>query len=120
LGRVMDRGLAADERLVRFVAEVSDRSGGIHDLTTVLKEAGASVKDVFHERAWLQSSVDRVQIKFIIETTGHNHTLEVKQALLDSGITLLVYQNDVLVGNKLQRELDTSTNTGPAEPAPFE
>ena len=31
---------------------------------------GASVKDVFHERAWLQSAVDRVQIKFIIECTG--------------------------------------------------
>lgn len=49
LGRVLDRGLAADQRLVRFVAEVSDRSGGLHGLTTILKDAGASVKDVFHE-----------------------------------------------------------------------
>ena len=70
LGRVIDRGLAADCRLVRFVAEVSDRAGGIAEVTSLLSEHGASVKDVFHERAWLQSAVDRVQIKFIIECTG--------------------------------------------------
>ena len=29
LGRVIDRGLAADGRLVRFVATVSDRPGGV-------------------------------------------------------------------------------------------
>ena len=29
LGRVIDRGLAADHRLIRFSATVSDRPGGI-------------------------------------------------------------------------------------------
>lgn len=33
LGRVIDRGLAADMRLVRFVTTVSDRPGGISSLT---------------------------------------------------------------------------------------
>ncbi|CAN0577965.1 unnamed protein product, partial [Ectocarpus sp. 12 AP-2014] len=33
LGRVIDRGLAADMRLVRFVTTVSDRPGGIAELT---------------------------------------------------------------------------------------
>lgn len=32
LGRVIDRGLAADMRLVRFVTTVSDRPGGIAEL----------------------------------------------------------------------------------------
>jgi hypothetical protein len=35
-GRVIDRGLAADHRLVRFVATISDRSGGIADLAEVV------------------------------------------------------------------------------------
>ena len=44
LGRVMERGLAADSRLVRFAATVSDRPGGIANLTRVIADAGASVK----------------------------------------------------------------------------
>mmetsp|Transcript_17452 Transcript_17452/g.54517 ORF Transcript_17452/g.54517 Transcript_17452/m.54517 type:complete len:437 (+) Transcript_17452:101-1411(+) len=118
LGRVLDRGLAADTRLVRFVAEVSDRSGGLHCLTTILKDAGASVKDVFHERAWLHSAVDRVQIKVIIETTGAEHAKEVKHALLDAGVSLLVYQREVFSGSSGRKLADA--NAGPAEPAPFE
>lgn len=60
LGRVIDRGLAADGRLVRVVVTVSDRPGGISGLTTVLAESGASIKDIFHERAWLTAAIDEV------------------------------------------------------------
>ena len=119
LGRVMDRGLAADNRLVRFVAEVSDRSGGLHGLTTILRETGASVKDLFHERTWLNSAVDRVQIKIIIETTGPDHSEDVKKALINHGVTLLVFQNQVFHDNRPVRSLNTASDA-PAEPAPFE
>ena len=74
---------------MRFVAEVSDRSGGLSHLTAVLKDAGASVKDVFHERAWLHSAVDRVQIKVIIETTGADHAKTVRAALARTPRALL-------------------------------
>eukprot|EP00978_Attheya_sp_CCMP212_P026291 scaffold86169_cov46-Attheya_sp.AAC.1 len=60
LGRVLDRGLASDERLVNFVATVSDRPGGIARLMALLAEQGASIKDIYHESAWLHSSVDQV------------------------------------------------------------
>ena len=41
----------------------------------MLAAAGASVKDIFHERAWLHTSVDQVTIKAVLETLGpeHNH-----------------------------------------------
>jgi threonine dehydratase len=44
LGRVMERGLAADHRLLRFTVTVSDRPGGIANLTRVIADAGASIK----------------------------------------------------------------------------
>ena len=50
LGRVIERGLAADGRLARLVMPVSDRPGGIADVTRVIAGVGASVKDIFHER----------------------------------------------------------------------
>jgi len=40
LGRVIDRGLAADGRLIRFIATVSDRPGGIARLTKVCGRRG--------------------------------------------------------------------------------
>lgn len=46
LGRVIDRGLAADCRLSNFTATVSDRPGGIAKLTSLLSDQGASIKDV--------------------------------------------------------------------------
>jgi threonine dehydratase len=82
LGRVLDRGLAADQRLVNFYATVSDRPGGISKLTALLADQGASIKDIYHERAWLHTNVDQVQVKCVIELQGKEHGKRVKQALL--------------------------------------
>lgn len=40
LGRVIDRGLSADQRLIRFAATVSDRPGGIAGLAKNMAELG--------------------------------------------------------------------------------
>lgn len=44
LGRVIDRGLAADHRLIRFSATVSDRPGGIARLAKDMADLGVSIK----------------------------------------------------------------------------
>ena len=80
-GRVIERGLAADGRLIRLTVPVSDRPGGIADVTRLIADAGASVKDIFHERAWLQSTVDQVVIKAVLETRGDAHNRELLDIL---------------------------------------
>jgi threonine dehydratase len=60
LGRVIERGLAVDERLVRFQVKVLDRPGGINGLTQILADQGASIKEIYHERAWMASDVTTV------------------------------------------------------------
>ena len=70
LGRVIDRGLAADHRLVRFTVTVSDRPGGIAALSKAFYDESVSIKDIYHERAWLHTRVDQVMVKCIVETTG--------------------------------------------------
>jgi len=89
LGRVLDRGLAADQRLVNFYATVSDRPGGISKLTALLSEHGASIKDIYHERAWLYTSVDQVQVKCVVELQGKEHGLRVKDALINQGYPVI-------------------------------
>jgi threonine dehydratase len=85
LGRVLDRGLAADKRLVNFYATVSDRPGGIAGLTALLSSEGASIKDIYHERAWLHNSVDQVEVKCVVELQGVEHGQRLLAALLAQG-----------------------------------
>ena len=40
LGRCLERGLAVDGRLVRFIVQVSDRPGGIAELTKLIASIG--------------------------------------------------------------------------------
>ena len=89
LGRVLERGLAADCRLSSFYCTVSDRPGGIANLTLLLSELGASIKDIYHERAWLYTSVDQVQVKCVVELNGKEHGAEVREALTAKGYTFL-------------------------------
>ncbi|EED92053.1 predicted protein, partial [Thalassiosira pseudonana CCMP1335] len=81
LGRVIERGLAADDRMRNFIATVSDRPGGIGRLTTLLGEVGASIKDMYHERAFMYSNIDHVKVKVVVELQGKDHARQLKQAL---------------------------------------
>ncbi|VDI25518.1 threonine dehydratase, partial [Mytilus galloprovincialis] len=81
LGRAIERGLAVDGRLVRFVVTVSDRPGGIAELAKLLSSNGASIKDMFHERAWLKSDVFSVQVKVVAETRDQEHADEIHAIL---------------------------------------
>jgi threonine dehydratase len=89
LGRVIERGLAADDRLCNFTATVSDRPGGIAKLTELLCELGASIKDIYHERAWLHTSVDQVQVKCVVELQGREHANQLQEALIEKGYPII-------------------------------
>ncbi|XP_013413601.1 uncharacterized protein LOC106175947 [Lingula anatina] len=81
LGRCMERGLAADGRLCTFTATVTDRPGGIAELAKLLAQMGASIKDIYHERAWLKADIFSVQVKVTVETRDKEHARELEQAL---------------------------------------
>jgi threonine dehydratase len=76
LGRVIERGLAADGRLIRFVCTISDRPGGLARLTQRVSDLGGNIKDIYHERAWLgkAQAVDLVHAKCIVETTSREQS----------------------------------------------
>jgi threonine dehydratase len=89
LGRVLDRGMSADNRLCNFYATVSDRPGGISRLTAIMAEQGASIKDIYHERAWLHTNVDQVQVKCVVELQGKEHAKKLKAALVAEGYPVI-------------------------------
>jgi threonine dehydratase len=89
LGRVIERGLAADQRLIRFAATVSDRPGGVAQLSRDMADIGVSVKDIYHERAWLHSRIDQVMIRCVVETTGPEHSEKLLEYLDSKGYRIL-------------------------------
>lgn len=55
---------------------------------TQIAAAGASIKDIIHERSWLYHSVDQVNVKCIVETMGRAHSEQLRQKLTAEGIKL--------------------------------
>ncbi|MDQ2660197.1 MAG: threonine ammonia-lyase [Verrucomicrobiota bacterium] len=86
LSRVVERGLVADGRLCRFTAVISDRPGGLADLTAQIAASGASIKQVMHDRAFAGSDVSAVHVLCTVETRNHEHLAELRQRLKDHGV----------------------------------
>lgn len=85
LGRVIDRGLAADSRLIRFGVTVSDRPGGVALLTKSIADVGGSIKDIYHERAWTKTRMDEVTVRCVVETTDSEHANDLYSHLTEEG-----------------------------------
>jgi len=81
LGRTIERGLAVDGRLIKFDVVISDRPGGISELTRRIAELGASIKDIFHERAWLSANAFSVLVRIVCETRDFQHVKELREKL---------------------------------------
>jgi threonine dehydratase len=86
LSRVIERGLVADGRLCRFRAVISDRPGGLADLTTQIASSGASIKQVVHDRAFASSDVSAVNVLCTVETRNHQHLAELRAQLKSHGV----------------------------------
>jgi threonine dehydratase len=87
ISRVIERGLAADGRLTRFTAYVSDRPGSLAGLLGIIAGTGASIKEVFHDRNFGPADVARVAISCIVETRDFEHVRQLHDALREAGVT---------------------------------
>ncbi|XP_029046705.2 L-threonine ammonia-lyase [Osmia bicornis bicornis] len=81
LGRCLERGLAAEGRLLKFAVTVSDRPGGIAELCKMLASIGVSIKDIMHERAWIMADIFSVDVKVVCETRDREHSEQLKNML---------------------------------------
>ncbi|HWP41319.1 MAG TPA: threonine ammonia-lyase [Tepidisphaeraceae bacterium] len=86
LGHVIERGLAADGRLCRIIARISDRPGGLAHLASVIAETGASIKEIIHDRNFGPADVASVRVWCILETRDFEHIGQIHQALTRAGI----------------------------------
>ncbi|CAH1637804.1 unnamed protein product [Spodoptera littoralis] len=81
LTRALERGMAADGRLMKFKVTVSDRPGGLADLCSMLAGMGVTMRDCVPERAWVKGDVFSVQMKVIVETRGYDHSRQLVELI---------------------------------------
>merc|ERR1712051_769210 len=84
LGRRLERGMAADGRLVTFSVTVSDRPGGIAELARTISNVGVSIKDIVHERAWVRTNAFAVGVRILAETRNRKHSKELFKLMRES------------------------------------
>ncbi len=89
IANIIERGLAKDGRLVCLRTFVSDKPGALAAVSRVIADAGASVKDVQHNRAFGQVEPGGVEITWILETRGHAHIAELVAKLRDKHIRVV-------------------------------
>jgi threonine dehydratase len=85
LGRIIERGLAADGRLCRLSANISDRPGGLARFASVIAEEGGSVRDVEHDRAFAGDDVSQVVVRCVLETRDAEHARRIRERLSAEG-----------------------------------
>lgn len=90
LSRVIEKGLVHDGRLTRFTARISDRPGGLAELSRVIASSGASIKDIAHDRAFSGADVSAVNVLCTVETRDRAHIVALHRALKKSGFRLVV------------------------------
>ena len=88
LDRVIDTGLVADGRRWRFAAQISDRPGGIARLTAAIAAAGASVREIVHDRAFSGADVFSTGVDVTVETAGHDHVAALAATLTAEGFVV--------------------------------
>jgi threonine dehydratase len=88
VSRVINRGLASDGRLMRLIADIPDRPGGLARILNIVAEAGGSVHEVRHERQFGPTDVALVRIFLVIETRDKDHIAEVREKLRAAGVVI--------------------------------
>jgi threonine dehydratase len=86
LQRVVRHGLSAAERYTTISVMLPDRPGQLALTAEVIAKANANVVEVLHTRHGLGLKISEVELNLSVETSGHEHTLEVLKALKNAGL----------------------------------
>jgi threonine dehydratase len=87
--RVIEHGLAADGRYLRFTVRCGDQPGQLASLLAMIAENRANVVDVQHQRQNPRLRLGEVEVALSVETRGPEHSEELVGALRASGYPVM-------------------------------
>ena len=84
--KVIQYGLAATERYTNISVMLPDRPGQLVRTAEAISSVGGNVIEVLHTRKGNEMHISAVELNVSVETGGHDHRLQVLQALKDAGL----------------------------------
>ncbi|CAH4036865.1 L-threonine ammonia-lyase-like [Pieris brassicae] len=95
MSRCLDRGLAAEGRLIKFKVYIKDSSKEFERLLRLLASGGYNVKRQFQDRVWVENEIYRVEVKLVCEARHLEHALELKRIMeREYGPTSAVFETE--------------------------
>jgi len=85
LARVIERGLAKDQRLVKLEVKLSDSPGALHDLIGLVAKLRGNVLEISHTRAFGGAELGQTIVCATLETRGADHVKQIHAALQAAG-----------------------------------
>jgi len=87
LGRVIERGLYSDGRMIQFDAAITDRPGGLANFTGLVAECGASIKEIVQERPFI-NDVNVCSVHCTVEVRSRAHAQQLVHHLRQNNVVV--------------------------------
>lgn len=88
LNRVITRGLVKNGRDCTISIVLSDKPGQLSKVCSVIGDLGANILSVEHKRNSSNTEINGCKLHIEMETRNHDHILQIKQTLRDTGFTV--------------------------------
>lgn len=88
LQTILTHGLTTRGQLVRFRVHIVDEPGRLEQISKIVADHGANVRNVRHERSVENLDVGEAYLYFRIETSGTEQTDRIMKAVRDAGFSV--------------------------------
>jgi threonine dehydratase len=88
LGRIIDRSLVENRRLMRFRTHVPDHSGELAAMLQCIADHGGNVLAIEHDRMFKQKGFWDAEVEVTLETRNNEHIEELQQVLCGHGYSI--------------------------------
>jgi len=85
LDKIIMRGLSVEGRIAQLTVRLKDRPGTLIAVLDIIKKLQVNILDIIHHRLDSTAPFGDVDVSITLETKGHAHIQEIKQALKEGG-----------------------------------
>ena len=90
LGRIINRGLTKNGRIMRFLVRLDDTPGSLSRLLNIVARLKANVLDIRHERHIRDAPIFMTHVELELETRGYSHCEEIELELKKEGYMIVM------------------------------
>jgi threonine dehydratase len=88
LDKIIMRGLSVEGRITQLTVRLKDLPGSLTSVLEIIKRLQVNILDIFHHRFDSSAPFGYVDVSITLETKGHPHIQEIRQALEEGGYSI--------------------------------